>query len=561
MSLPRFTDDTYDADATGTSRASRDGAMVATCGETDRSSQVSATAVELDGHASMRSIRRSLCVGLVSAVVLLGAVAAALCYARASALLAADFDRGLLAQATALGASVHREPEGTLAVTEAAKAPGRRLGRFQIRDAAGRTLLRSEPLDEPDPAVPDSPNPVQFWTVTSPGRPPVRLVRVRFLPGVETEQEAVPATGPSAPIATTIPVVATAAAGVPQVTLVLAEDLGPVRRMERLLIGSLGLALAGLCGGVLVVVPLVVRRGLASVDRLAEQAERIEASSLGTRFETAGVPDELRPICGRLNDLLARLEDAFRRERRFTANVAHELRTPVAELRTMAEVALRWPGDAAATNAVLREVLAVSLRMESVVAALLSLARSEAGTVRPPLVAVDLTDVVDAAWRAAAPRAAERCVRATFDLPTSAVVSTDPTLLRTIVGNLLANAVEYCPAGGVVACGARRPPDGSAELTVSNPAGGLTAAELPLVAEAFWRREASGTDSDHAGLGLSLVAAYAKVLGATFDVALTPNDHFTARFRLPPPAGLPAAAAEVPGRGEPTAVAGTAPAD
>ena len=106
-------------------------------------------------------------------------------------------------------------------------------------------------------------------------------------------------------------------------------------------------AVVAISAGTLLVVLPAVGAGLRPVRAVAEAAGRVDADTLGYRFDTASLPGELRPIADRLNALLGRLEAAFRRERTFTANVAHELRTPIAELRTSAEVALRWPDDPA----------------------------------------------------------------------------------------------------------------------------------------------------------------------------------------------------------------------
>jgi len=155
----------------------------------------------------------------------------------------------------------------------------------------------------------------------------------------------------------------------------------------------------------LIVVPWVVRSGLKSLGRLANQAGQITASSLDTRFDLAHVPDELQPIYEKLNDLLGRLDDAFGRERRFTANVAHELRTPVAELRALSEVALRWPGDEKSAAQSFREVSTITRRMESVVTTLLALARSEAGASQATTASVDLSAEAADVWRTFADQA------------------------------------------------------------------------------------------------------------------------------------------------------------
>jgi len=206
----------------------------------------------------MRSIQRSLTVWLIAAVVSLGLLMATVCYYRLRSALADDFDQSLLAQATALGASVHREPEGTLSVTENADAtPGLHVGRFQIRDLSGRTLLRSKAAQGPTstcrirrcPCFLDryaggrradatGSNPLSAWPRNG-TRP------------ADTTHSTDPATRPGEK--NHEPSTSAAAAHPANeltVTLALEQSLEPVHRLERLLLGSLTLAMLGLCVGV-----------------------------------------------------------------------------------------------------------------------------------------------------------------------------------------------------------------------------------------------------------------------------------------------------------------------
>jgi two-component system sensor histidine kinase QseC len=274
---------------------------------------------------------------------------------------------------------------------------------------------------------------------------------------------------------------------------------------------------AGLLTG-LITVPLVryaVQRGHAPLGQLAQQTAAITADSLQTRFPVATLPAELHPIARRLNDLLARLEDSFERERRFSADLAHELRTPLAELRTLAEVELAWPeGGEPARHA---ETLAIALQMETMVARLLELARCENGKVPLKLEAVPLAALVEEVWQVLAGRAKERELAIHFDIPPDAIILTDRAMLRAILVNLLANLVEYTPAGGR---GEIRWHPKAGELKFSNPAGDLTAADLPHLFERLWRKDPARSGGEHCGLGLALSRAMAKALGASLAARL-----------------------------------------
>lgn len=276
----------------------------------------------------------------------------------------------------------------------------------------------------------------------------------------------------------------------------------------------IGTGLVGLVFTV-ILVNSALRRGHAPLERLAVQASLINADSLRVRFPVDSLPIELQPIARRLNDLLARLESSFERERRFSADLAHELRTPISELRSLAEVELAWPEGGETEK--YRDVLNVALRMETLVVRLLELARSEHGAAPVRLEPVRLEPLVADVWRPFAGRAAERRLAVEMSVPADAVLDTDPVLFRSILANLFANAVEYSPAGGRCAIrwdAARR------ELTAGNTVQDLNSADIPHLFERLWRKDPSRAGGEHCGLGLALSRVLAARLGLELSAHL-----------------------------------------
>jgi len=302
----------------------------------------------------------------------------------------------------------------------------------------------------------------------------------------------------------------------PELVLAVASDGEALAEAltELLSIGAVcGLLLAGT---MLWLIPRVLRRGLQPLAQLGEQAGLIDADSLTTRFPTVGMAAELQPIVSRLNELLARLEVSFERERRFSADLAHELRTPLAELRSLAECAIKWPESR--EPGADQEVLAVAMQMQTIVTNLLMLARAEQQRAAGPLVPVDISQLVEDTWQSYRTRAEERGLKVRWEL-SPVNIPADAGLLRSILGNLFENAADYAPAGSEIRIRLENSESGVV-LKVINQAEGLEPADVPKLFDRFWRKEEARSGGRHFGLGLPLARMFAKAMGWTLTAAL-----------------------------------------
>lgn len=271
-------------------------------------------------------------------------------------------------------------------------------------------------------------------------------------------------------------------------------------------------ALALLFGGM---IPWLIAKNLRPLQEMAERANQIGVHSLDTRFPVTGMPDELRPICERLNDSMDRLQAAFVRERRFSADVAHELRTPIAELRLLSELAVKFPADAQSNARAFQDAHDIARQMGHIVETLLLMISGQSAPVDEVLEPTDLGAVAEQAYRAHVPVAEEKSIRWESNAGAlGPVVRSNVTIVRQLFSNLISNAVEYSPAGSLI----RLKVDKQGETTVVNlfnPTQALVESDLQHLAEPFWRKDSSRTGGRHAGLGLPLVVSYAKRLGVS----------------------------------------------
>ena len=398
--------------------------------------------------------------------------------------------------------------------------PGPNAAFYQVWDEDGELLARSRSLEDHDLPLPRlrgaQPS---HRDVTLPDGRSGRVVTLAFAPLAEV-------TGPDG--------VETLAPG-ERLVLAIARSRAELDRALGIVISGLLTTGALLAISTVLLVRSAVASGLEPLREVADRAAAIDAESLDHRFPMDGVPAELRPIVCRLNDLLERIGAAFQRERRFTSDVAHELRTPIAELRSLAEVGLREgnsdPAQAGHAG-YLEDALAIALQMERLVHALLAITRSQSGAHVVERTTVDAVALVRNAWEPLERQAAARELHVTMECPDEARVESNPELLSAILTNVLSNAVCYCaPRGKIVI--EMSEGEMCAVVRVSNPTTELDEADLHHMFEPFWRKDKARSDSNHSGVGLAVVAEFAKLLGVTLTVDMPTAGLFRVSLQLP----------------------------
>jgi two-component system sensor histidine kinase QseC len=272
-----------------------------------------------------------------------------------------------------------------------------------------------------------------------------------------------------------------------------------------------------------------VNRALAPLDRVGAEIARRTPQQLDP-LATAPVPLEVRPLVEALNRLLARLEDALTSERRFTANAAHELRTPLAALKAQAQVAQRSASDAERRHA-LEQIVRGTDRATRLIEQMLTLARLDPESVPVQHAPVDLVALAAEVVGELAPQALARRIELALAEAPSTTVAGDVALLAVLLRNLVENAIRYTPETGHVEV-ALHPAARAVELTVTDSGPGIPAAERERVFERFYRLNEGGRAAG-SGLGLSIARRIADLHGAGIALDDAPGGGLRVRVRLP----------------------------
>jgi signal transduction histidine kinase len=462
----------------------------------------------------VRSIRSYLLTRLLGGAALALASAGAGVYLVVARSLEAQFDRNLSDRVQGFASILFQvEDEVEFEFSDELMPEyerGERPEYFELWYADGRLLERSNSLGgEADGgkhlALPAPPTPAgMHWSAPLPdGRPG------RYVAQAVEVHHVYPEEGPERPRAATLHVA-------------VARGREELARAERWVLSNCVAGFLALLGLIAFVSWRAVERGLQPAERLAATLGAIRVDDLPSGLEVGELPAELAPMAHKADLLIRRVDAALQRERRTAADIAHELRTPISELVTVSEVALRNGLDAESNRRALSTVRDVAWRMGRSVATLLKLARLEMGAEVCEQEGVDLGGLVREILRSLAPLERERGVSAVNRVAPGELVLGNRDVLSIVVSNLLSNALHYSSAGGAVECWLERPDRtaGAWRFAVQNRTGALAPDDLRALTEPFWRKDGARADRDRSGLGLALSKALADETGMELSFEL-----------------------------------------
>lgn len=293
-----------------------------------------------------------------------------------------------------------------------------------------------------------------------------------------------------------------------------------------LLVLPVFVVLAAVCGY------LLTRRAFAPVRQITQTAREIgEGGDLSRRIGLTGRKDEIHTLAAEFDAMFARLEQAFDREKQFTDDASHELRTPTAVIFSQSEYALQNTHPQGETRAALESIHTQAARMAALLSQLLMLARADKGRQVVQREPVDLSELVEMVAETEAEQAEARNITVQTELEPGVTVQGDETLLMRLLINLTENAIRYGRPGGQVKLTLRRQ-DGEAVGTVEDDGIGIAPEDLDKIWQRFWQADPARSGGG-AGLGLSMVRWIAQAHGGRVTVQSEPGKGSIFTFFLP----------------------------
>ena len=289
---------------------------------------------------------------------------------------------------------------------------------------------------------------------------------------------------------------------------------------ETLLAGYRGDLGAVLASGLLVAAlagAWITRRGLRPLADITRATERVGVEHLDYRIQTGRWPEELASLASAFDRMLERLQQSFERLSQFSADLAHELRTPINNLMGEAQVTLSRARAPAEYARVLQSALEEYSRLARMIDSMLFLAQADQARLAPERVPLNARAEFQAVVDFYQALADEQRVELVCEGDTT--VLADPLLLRRALSNLLSNALKYTPSGGRITLRATEAADGTAVLTVRDTGSGIAAEHLPKLGDRFYRVDPSRANSpEGAGLGLAIVKSIVALHGGRLSI-------------------------------------------
>ncbi len=278
----------------------------------------------------------------------------------------------------------------------------------------------------------------------------------------------------------------------------------------------------------------IARHGIRPVQEMATTARHISSTNLRERIHPEGYPFELASLAHTFNEMLDGLEESFERISRFSADIAHDLRTPVNNIRGEAEVALARARSAEEYHEVIESCLEESVRLSDLIGDLLFLARAESPLIDLRRERVDVGELLGGVREYYEASAADGGVSLTTTVAGQPVIAElDRTLLQRAVGNLVSNALAHTPPGGTVVLGTKAELS-TIRIEVSDTGVGIPAEALPRVFDRFFRVDSSRSQgSGGTGLGLAIVQSIALLHGGKVEIASQPGQGTRVTLHMP----------------------------
>jgi two-component system heavy metal sensor histidine kinase CusS len=282
---------------------------------------------------------------------------------------------------------------------------------------------------------------------------------------------------------------------------------------------------------------LLSRGSLRPIAAIARGARRISTRQLDEKIPTTGSGDELDQLATTLNEMLGRIREGVERMRAFSADAAHQLRTPLNAMQGELDVTLAKERTPAEYRSVLGAVLQQVVTLADTVNAMLRLAQSEGGLDSNHTVRVEIDSLLEDVADFFAVLAEERNIDLRVVAESKGAVRGDPTWLHQLFANLIHNAIQYTPEGGSVTVEAR-PADGEALVRVCDTGPGMSEADRSIAFSRMQRGSASET-GEGLGLGLSLAREIARAHHGTIEIESSPGRGCVFAVRLPLAPDLP----------------------
>lgn len=282
---------------------------------------------------------------------------------------------------------------------------------------------------------------------------------------------------------------------------------------------------------IILVIRIAVRQGHLPLRNVSNAIKNITSENLDARLEPSRVPVELEQLVISFNQMIEKIEDVFTRQANFSADIAHEIRTPITNLVTQAEIALSQNRSPKELEDVLYSSLEEYNRMTRMVSDMLFLAQADNNQLIPDRVMFDLSAEVMKVFDFFEAWAEERHIALTFNgMP--CLIEGDPQMFRRAINNLLSNALRYTPAGKTVTVSLRKQ-DNDVELVTENPGTPIPPAHLPKLFDRFYRVDPSRQrKGEGSGIGLAIVKS---IVTAHHGKVRVESDAVSTRFILTVP--------------------------